>query len=342
MSLRITIALLFIAGVVGVFAYINPFRIQEPKVDKRPWFYQIAQEDIRIIEVSHIGKYVKFVKNGKTWTFEEPTSFAGLPPAWEIFQGTELILSGPRTQRDLTIAAETIDDPTQYGLDDPNTIVDVELTENRNLRFKLGDPTPNGDYYYGEIEGFPQLYLVVKIWGDVVSRLANEPPIPIWYAKREIDTLHSVSIFRSDIQPEKGKPIIEFLQVNSSWTIRDWRTSEEVPYSRPVDLEKWQPIIPLLEGSPNIRIENVRVEDEDYSRWGIDEEGNSSSIEFRFPVVSEYGTTHLEHMSLLIGNKTSDNSGYYALWESSQFFRPTIILDANWVETFLGLFEDTP
>ena len=62
MSLRITIALLFIAGMVGIFAYINPFKVQEPKIDKRPWFYQVAQDDIRVIEVTHIGKYVKFVK----------------------------------------------------------------------------------------------------------------------------------------------------------------------------------------------------------------------------------------------------------------------------------------
>lgn len=341
MSLKITIGLLVIAVAVGVVAYINPFKSEEERVDKTPWFYQVAQEDIKAIEVTHLDKHVRFVKTGRAWAFEEPTSLAGFPPAWEIFQGTELILSGPRTQRDLTIAAATIDNPTQYGLDDPRTIVDVELTVDRHLRFKLGDLTANGEFYYGEVVGFPQLYLVVKIWGDVVARLANELPLPAWYVKRDIEDIVSASIFREDLEPETGTAIMEFLQEDGVWFVRDYRTSETVPDRRPVDPERWNPVIPLLQGSPNIKVENMRVEDEDYSRWGIDEEV-SSAIEIRFPDESDYGTVFLEHMSLLIGDKTPDGTGYYALWESDQFFRPTIIVDAEWVETLFGLFDDPP
>ena len=356
MSLKITIALVIVAAAAaGAILYFEPFKTEEERVDKSPWFYQVAEEDIRAIEVTHLDKHVRFVKTGKVWTFVEPESLAGLPPAWEIFQGTELILSGPRTQRDLTIAAATIDDPTQYGLDDPRTIVDVELTANRNLRFKLGDPTTSGDYYYGEVVGFPQLYLVVKIWGDVVARLANELPLPAWYVKRDLDEIVSASIFREDLEPEEGNAILEFLRDEDGWQVRDWRTSETVPESRPVDPEKWDPIVPLLSGSPNVRVENVRVEDEDYSRWGIDEEtcpqgsrqrrcwsGATGAIEVRYPAVSDLGSSYLEHMSIVIGDKTPDGTGYYALWESDQFFSPAIIVDGEWAETLLGLFDDPP
>ena len=341
MSLKITIALLVIAAAVGIVAYINPFESEEERVDNTPWFYQVAQEDIRVIEVTHLDKHVRFVKTGRAWTFEEPASLVGFPPAWELFQGTELILSGPRTQRDLTIAAATIDDHTQYGLDDPKTIVDVELTADRHLRFKLGDPTASGDHYYGEVVGFPQLYLVVKSWGDVVARLANELPLPAWYVKRDVEELVSASVFRDDLEPEVGAAILEFVQQDGAWLIRDYRTSDTVPESRPVDPERWDSIAPLLQGSPNIGVEDARVEDEDYSLWGIDEEA-SSKIEVRFPAVSDFGTAYLEKMALLIGDKTPDGTGYYALWESDQFFRPTIILDAEWVETLFGLFDDPP
>ena len=47
----------------------------------------------------------------------------------------------------------------------------------------------------------------------------------------------------------------------------------------------------------------------------------------------------VKEMALLIGNKTSDNKGYYALWASDQFFRPVIIVDSNWVETLLDVFN---
>jgi hypothetical protein len=341
MNLKITIGLLSVAVAIGIVALINPFKSEEERVDKSPWFYQIAQEDIRVIEVTHLGSHVRFVKTGKAWAFEEPASLVGFPPAWELFQGTELILSGPRTQRDLTIAAATIDDPTQYGLDDPNTIVDVELTSDRHLRFKLGDETTSGDHYYGEVVGFPQLYLVVKIWGDVVSRLARELPLPAWYVERDIDTLLAASVFRSDLEPEEGQAVLEFLQFEGAWFVRDFRTAQSVPERRPVDPERWEQIVPLLKGSPNISVENIRVEDEDYTRWGIDEEG-SSVIEVRYPGVSDRGNDFIDSMSLLIGDKTPDGTGYYALWKSNQFFRPTIIVDAQWVETFFGLFDDPP
>ena len=341
MNLKITIGLLSVAVAIGIVALINPFKSEEETVDKSPWFYQVAQEDIRVIEVTHLGKHVRFVKTGKAWAFEEPASLVGFPPAWELFQGTELILSGPRTQRDLTIAAATIDDPSQYGLDDPKTIVDVELTSDRHLTFKLGDETTSGEHYYGEVVGFPQLYLVVKIWGDVVARLARELPLPAWYVERDIDDIVAARIFRSDLEPEEGEATLEFRRTDDAWLVRDYRTGDGVPELRPVDPERWGPIIPLLSGSPNIRVESIRVEDEDYTRWGIDEE-SSSLIEVSFPAVSDFGRDFIESMTLLIGDKTPDGTGYYALWVSNQFFRPAIILDAQWVETFFGLFDDPP
>ena len=342
MSLRITIALVVIAVAVGIVAYINPFKGEEEKVDKTPWFYQVAQEDIRVIEVTHLGKHVRFAKTGRAWAFSEPVALAGFPPAWEIFQGTELILSGPRTQRDLTIAAATIDDPTQYGLDDPRTIVDVELTADRHLRFKLGDPTTSGEHYYGEVVGFPQLYLVVKIWGDVVARLANELPLPAWYVKRDIENIVAVRVFRPDVEAAEGAPILEFLQESGAWFVRDYRQTVS-PEKRPVNTERWDPIIPLLRGPTGLRVEDIRVEDEDYTRWGIEEDSETNSIiEVRFPAVTDFGTGFIDSMALMIGDKTPDGTGYYALWESDQFFRPAIIVDAEWVETLFGLFDDSP
>ena len=55
--------------------------------------------------------------------------------------------------------------------------------------------------------------------------------------------------------------------------------------------------------------------------------------------MSDMGTEYVEEMALLIGNKTPDNKGYYALWVAQQFFRPVIILDSNWVETLLDVFN---
>ena len=55
MNLKITIGLLSVAVAIGIVALINPFKSEEETVDKSPWFYQVAQEDIRVIEVTHLA-----------------------------------------------------------------------------------------------------------------------------------------------------------------------------------------------------------------------------------------------------------------------------------------------
>ena len=337
MNIKITISLVLIAIIVGAIVYINPFKSEEVFVEESPWFYQVAQEDIIGVNITNNDQVVKFYKEGKTWFIKEPAIYKGIPAAWEIFQGVDLLLSGPRTQRDLTISSYIIDNPAQYGLDFPEIIVDVELTANRFITFKLGNKTPNGDYFYGEVVGFPQLYMVAEIWGRVVGKLALNPPLPQWYLSRDIDQLVSTSLRISNSDDVNGD-IIEFVKENDEWYYKDYRLATS-PDKVKVNSDVANNIIPLFSGSPNIKIENPRVEDEDYTPWGINQQ-TSDVIAVRFPAMSDMGTEYVEEMALLIGTKTPDKSGYYALWVSDQFFRPVIIVDANWVDTLLDVFNN--
>ena len=338
MNIKITIFLILIALVIGAVVYINPFKSEELIVEESPWFYQVAKEDIIGVKISNEDSIVKFYKDSKTWFIQEPIEYNGIPAAWEIFQGVDLLLSGPRTQRDLTISSYTIDDPVQYGLDVPKIIVDVELTANRFITFKLGNKTPNEDYFYAEVSGFPQLYMVAEIWGRVIGKLALNPPLPQWYLPRDINQIVSTSLRKSNSNAtESNGDVIEFIKENDEWFVKDYRLSTS-PDKIKIKSYVSENIIPLFSGSPNIKIENPRVDDEDYSFWGINEQ-ISDVIAVRFPALSDMGTEYVKEMALLIGNKTSDNKGYYALWASDQFFRPVIIVDSNWVETLLDVFN---
>ena len=184
MNFKVTAGLIIVAIIVGVVALVNPFKEEEEIRSRSPWFYQVSEEDIETITVTHRGDSVSFNKVGDyTWAFQSPE---GIPPDYIRWGGIPLLLSGPGTRRDLTIAQPIIEDPAQYGLDDPDTIVDVGLTAGRQIQFRLGDQTTDGQHVYGQVLGFPDLFIIAGIWGEVISRLAFEPRYPsgLWSALR--------------------------------------------------------------------------------------------------------------------------------------------------------------
>ena len=323
------------AVVAGVIVLINPFADgEEDQGEKSPWFYQVAREDIEVIEVMQQGDQVRFFKEeSSVWAFEEP---AGIPPALDRWRGVVLLLSGPQTRRDLTAAAPIIDDPAQYGLDDPLTVVNVGLTHDRQLQLRLGDTTTDGRHHYAQVIGFPQLFIVSSAWGDVISKLATEPPLPEWYVKRDPGEIAELNIYLGD--PEDGKtPRLKFSNNGGVWSVRDFRKDSE---QTPVDAERWSDILPLLSGPTNVSVEVSLVDDSDFTPWGITDD--SSAIEIRFFEVTRRRTTFVDSLLFRIGSKTADERGYYGRVEEDRFSDPVLVLDADWTEALLDLFDDVP
>ena len=334
MKFRTTIALVVIALVAGVFVYINPFEKEEESQEKPPWFYQIALEDIEAIGVTHNEASVRFVKTPeKTWAFVEPE---GIPPDHMRWGGLPFLLTGPQTRRDLLPSNATIDDPAEYGLDNPSAIIDVDLAFDRVLQFRLGDATTDGDHYYGQISGFSQLFLISALWGDVVTRLADEPPIPKWYVKRDPEEIVGVNVFLGDYFSE-DTPALQFKREEGVWSVRDLAKYPELV---PVDEERWAEVIPLLVGPPNISVAVPKVDDRDYTPWGIVDD--SKAVELRFAGETERGTEYTDGLLFKIGSKTPDGSGYYARNESDYLREPVLFLDANWVDALFALYDDIP
>ena len=334
MSLRTTLLLVVVAIVVGIVVYINPFKEEEEKRETQPWFYQVSEDDLETIEVLHEDKQVKFLKIGeRMWAFEDP---AGIPPRHARWGGISLLVAGPQVRRNLATTTTTIDDPAQYGLDDPTTIVNVGLAGNRTLQIRLGRMTTDGRQHYGQVIGFPQLFLVVSNWGDVIARLATEPPLPKWFVKRDPEEIVEMNIYLGAPTSEEA-PLLRFRQEGDVWTVKDFtKDSEAVP----VDAERWADILPLLSGPPNVSVEVVAVEDGDYTPWGINDD--SSTIELRFLGRTDKGTSFLDGIPFRIGDKIPDKQGYYARPEIDIFRKPVLFLDAEWTETLLNLFDDIP
>ena len=86
-----------------------------------------------------------------------------------------LILSGPRVNR---VLDATVDNPESYGLEPPQTTVEVTERGGQKFEFHLGHLTPDQKNQYAQLVGSPTLFTVTALWGDVINGLVSDPPYP--------------------------------------------------------------------------------------------------------------------------------------------------------------------
>ncbi len=175
MNVRLTILLAVVAVMIGATWAIIEFTdvvFREEDDPDEPWLYHIDEGDITFIEVIHGGQGAQYSRDPAShlWRILGDPEFPVFQRRWG---GTPLLLSGPRVNRGLKT---TIEDPAQYGLDPPETIVRVADYAGNNVEFHMGIPTPDGGNQYARLVGDEALYTVPAVWADVVNRLALDPP----------------------------------------------------------------------------------------------------------------------------------------------------------------------
>ena len=172
MNFRISFILLVLVAVVGGYVLIFELQRQPEKSPNAPWFYDIGYDDIVNISVTYGGQRQAFVKKEQTWVFEDTEE----PVNMDRWGGIPLLLSGPRSLR---VVDEQIDNPSEYGLDPPESYITVGLKDGRQLSVLLGNTTPDGNSHYAQVVGSAPLFLIHSSWGDIINRLVTEPPVVI-------------------------------------------------------------------------------------------------------------------------------------------------------------------
>ena len=175
MNVRLTILLAVIAVMIGATWAIIEFTdivYREERDPDEPWLYRIDVADITRIEVVHGEQAIEFARDsaGNQWMIMGDPSIPVFSHRWG---GIPLLLGGPRVNRGLKT---TIEDPSQYGLDPPESIVRVSDWAGNTFEFHMGIPTPDGENQYARLVGDEALFTVPSIWASVVNRLADEPP----------------------------------------------------------------------------------------------------------------------------------------------------------------------
>ena len=330
MNLRLTIGLIVVAAVVVAVVLINPFAKEEVRQPDAPWFYQVSMDDITEISVGNGDDYRRFFKNEeRVWVFEDPENVPADPQRWG---GMTVLLSGPKTRR---LLIDSPDDLDQYGLTDPYTVIDVKLSGDREITVEIGNETPNGFYRYGMVTGYDQLYLINDSWGDVLTRLAVEPPLPPWHNDQLPETVLGLSLYRPLEGEEREE--LRFRYDDDQWWVSG---PEDLKDRKPVDEERWAEIIPLLNGPPDasIAVFNVGSAGAPYGVSTL-----SRTVEIRYQKISERGTDYTAKLTFRLGLKAPDTERYYGQVAYSSYpAEPVIYLPAGWAETLFGLFDDIP
>ena len=192
MNIRLTILLVFVLAIFGALAlYIKPWDRPEPS-NEPPWAWRIDDDAIVSVEVTHQGPaggsiecsddqipltgerrsiaYDKDLGRGKWFIVQGDERTEVYQDKWA---GTPLLLSGPKVNR---VLGETIENPAQYGLEPPDSIIKITEETGLSHAFRLGNKTPDEEFNYMSVAGTTQLFTVPEVWARVVNCLAVNPP----------------------------------------------------------------------------------------------------------------------------------------------------------------------
>ncbi|MDE2787314.1 MAG: DUF4340 domain-containing protein [Chloroflexota bacterium] len=193
MNIRLTILLVFVLALFGALAlWFKPWEQDAPR-EEEPWAWRIDDDAIVRVEVTN-----RSAAGGSIECSDETIALTGEEQSvaydkdlgrgkWfivdgdereEVYQarwaGTPLLLSGPKVNR---VLGETIDNPAQYGLDPPETVITITEETGLAYEFWLGNLTPDEGYSYMRLVGDSQLLTVPEVWRRVVNCLAVSPPV---------------------------------------------------------------------------------------------------------------------------------------------------------------------
>lgn len=327
MNLRLLLVLITVLSYVaiGVTWFIaNPREeVEEPTP---PFLYTLAPEDLRNIKIT-VGDTVdswSLDVEERRWFFD---NMEGIPVSLYRWGGITQLLGGPRTQR---VLATKIDDESKYGLDNPDSSITVTLRDESTLEMLLGNLTPDGENHYARVVGHPQLVLVDASWGQVLTRLVNEPPLPDWYYTIKGEIREILMFDENEIIRAYG-----FDRESESWFVCDIPLEAEPCTGRQQADTKALDTAMTHYGQPEIlgAVELGLPEGADYSPWGT--VLDAPYIAIRLENRKETNVIEVTRLTMTFGDETDNGKSRYVLANETH---DVIKVDSAWADRVLDLF----
>lgn len=327
MNLRLLLVLITVLSYVaiGVTWFIaNPREeVEEPNP---PFLYTLAPDDLRNIKIT-VGDTVdswSLDVEQRRWFFD---NMEGIPVSLYRWGGITQLLGGPRTQR---VLATNIDDESKYGLDNPDLSITVTLRDESTIEMLLGKPTPDGENHYAQVVGHPQLVLVDASWGQVLTRLVNEPPLPDWYYTIKGEIREILMFDENEVVRAYG-----FDPESESWFVCDIPLEAEPCTGRQQADTKALDTAMTHYGQPEIlgAVELGLPEGADYSPWGT--VLDAPYIAIRVENRTETNVIEVTRLTMTLGDETDNGKSRYVLANETN---DVIKVDSAWADRVLDLF----
>ena len=346
MSLRLSLVLVVIcaAAAIAVAWYVRNAP-EEARESLPPFFYTLDDRSITNVAITAGGNtvsmHVRHEEDRNRWYFDDPKD---IPVNTDRWGGITVLLGGPRTQR---VLKQEFSDPAIYGLDNPQTQIQVTLRDGSTVTLHIGDETPDGGAHYAYSPGMPQLQLVDSSWGRVLARLATEPPFPGWYYEEslapKIEEIHQALFFRG-LEPVRafGYNDDDDPEKEEGWYLCDLPLAEREPCTGPtaLDTERVEAMLMLILEPRINAVEAFGIGEtfEElaplFDRYGVGED--APYVTLRREIVAETGVSEVWAISLSPGNLTPDGSEMYAVAMDS---KDVLRVDAQWGKSILALFD---
>lgn len=317
MSIRTSVLLVTALAMIAGYVFFVQLRQTTDAEEEPPWFYSVDMVDMSKITIADRGEEATFVLgDDNRWHIDNQE---GLPVGLDRWGGITLLLSGPKTRR-LLDAHPTDLEP--YGLDSPPIRIEVLLKDGRVIPVLLGVPTPDGVGYYAQVEGFSQVYTVVAGWGEVLTRLVAEPPLPEWYYGNS-------SFAISGFELVVGEETMAIMLGVDGWHFGDeGRTLvTEEQFDRAIAALDPPAVQQIAAYNPTFLAE-----------FGLDEP--SFTFLLRTEGLRLDGVNVITQVRYIFGDPTEDGERYFVMAERDEMLRDVFQFDAQWVETLLGLAQD--
>jgi hypothetical protein len=338
LNLRITLIILIIGSwvAIGAALIIDTDFGTETTIEQPPYFYNIPVEDIISIRLENEGQAVSFKlrENINRWYFENDDTYHEVPANLYRFGGITTLLGGPRTQR--VLQAE-IQDPAQYGLDNPSSRYTIGMRDGTERVLLVGNTTVSGESTYAQVEGYRQLVLVDSTWSGVLNRLVNDPPVPDWMYVLNPSEVREILLFEDN-------EVVRAYGIDRA--TREYHLCDLPVEKDPctgtigVDPDAFSAALELIaerkfSGAVALNLQ----EQTDFEQYGATNTSPYMAIRIEHPAPNQPNVTEVDRVSMTIGDVTPDGNYRYAVANETS---DVIIIDREWGDQLLELFDGPP